>query len=247
MPTFAQNYEVGDVIYGASQARGPYMNSLPQNVRDLAYSLGAFLICDEYNNRTFGKRPVGMNQGALQDMNLSLPNSKQAIKTNVSHHDACPILTTNQKTACQHYYKALSGSDRAPLKSVKVKPSALAGKGNSSMEDLVFRRACKFGIEYIIMTMGKTVHFALDMPAFYGMPGNVQDSMDVVMKTQHGGHVPITTSELRCCYRNWMTWGATGRLKFYANLQECNPPWVTHPEIWAIYKRHRIEKGAVKI
>ena len=28
MPTFAQNFAIGDVVYGLSQSRSPYVNSL---------------------------------------------------------------------------------------------------------------------------------------------------------------------------------------------------------------------------
>ena len=140
------------------------------------------------------------------------------------------------------YYDALRGTRYAPLKAVKTKITTVLAKGNQNTEDLVFRRACKFGLQFVIEQKKGTVHFVLDVPVAFGVPGNRIVSLDVVKKGQHAGHVPITTSELRCCYRNRNAWIPTGRLKFYFNLNEVNPPWVEESNDWAIYEAHRIQK-----
>jgi hypothetical protein len=238
--SFNQQFKAGDVIYGISQARGPYINSLPPHVAHHLRSVGQFLICDEYNNRTFGAVP-GWDFGVGQT-----PGSKANIKANLAHHQQAPYLEDLQKAALQEYYDALKGSKYAPLEAVKLKIATISAKGNQNAADLVFRRACKFGLQFVIEQKKTTVHFILDLPAFYNVPGNRIDNLDVVTKGQHVGHVPITTSELRCCYRNRAAWIPSGRLKFYFNLQEVNPPWVDEPAVWAIYEAHRIQKGKVR-
>lgn len=235
---FNQQFAPGDVIYGISQARAPYINSLPHGFADNLRAQGEYVICDEFNNRTIG-------QVTPYDFGRSGPDSKRSIKSNLKHHKRATYLNAQQKGSTQHYYNRLKKSKYAPLKAAKVKDSKLQAKGNASTEDLVFRRACKFGLQYIIQHMQKTVHFVLDVPAYFNVPGNRIDSLDVVLKNQHAGHVPITTSELRCCYRNRANWIPLGRLKFYFNLLEVHPPWVDEPEVWAIYEAHRIMKGRV--
>jgi len=236
---FNQQFKAGDVIYGISQARAPYVNSLAQNVAHHLRSVGQFLICDEYNNRTFGfVNPHDFGVGQT-------PQSKAAIRSNLAHHKQVAYLNPLQKSALDEYYGALKGTRYAPLKAVKMKIAAAQAKGNQSLDDLAFRRACKFGLSYVIEQKKGTVHFALDVPAAYGVPGNRIDSLDVVTKAHHAGHVPITTSELRCCYRNRASWIPSGRLKFYFNLIEVNPPWEDDPAIWAVYEAHRVLKGRV--
>ncbi|MGQ5523259.1 hypothetical protein ACUHMQ_08370 [Chitinimonas sp. PSY-7] len=236
---FNQQFKAGDVIYGISQARAPYVNSLPAGVAHHLRSVGQFLICDEFNNRTFGRVPV-------QDFGVGEPPStKNNINANLAHHKQVDYLSPLQKAALQEYYDALKGTRYAPLEAVKTQISTLLQKGNQNTEDIIFRRACKFGLQFVIQQRRGTVHFALDVPPQFGIPGNRIDSLDVVTREQHAGHVPITTSELRCCYRNRKDWVPSGRLKFYFQLQEVNPPWVDDPAVWAIYEAHRIQKGKV--
>lgn len=239
---FNIQFRPSDVIYGLSQARSPYVTSLPPNMAHHLRSVGQYLICDEFNNRTFGHVPV-LDFGVGQQ-----PSTKAAIKTNLLNHENAAYLTPLQKAALEEYYEALRDSKYAPLDAVKVKIAQVQAKGNASVEDFVFRRACKFGLKFVIEQRKGTVHFVLDVPAYFNVPGNRIDSLDAVTKTQHAGHVPITTSELRCCYRNRDAWcppGGVSLLKFYFNLIEVNPPWVDEPAIWAIYEAHRIQKGKV--
>lgn len=236
---FNQQFKAGDVVYGISQARAPYVQSLAANVAHHLRSVGQFLICDEFNNRTFGKMPGVVDFGVGKS-----PTSKAAIKANLARHQQATYLTPVQQAALQEYYDALKGTHYAPLEAVKTEINTAQAKGNQNIEDLVYRRACKFGLQFVVEQRGGTVHFVLDVP---GVPGNRIDDLDVVTKGQHAGHVPITTSELRCCYRNRAKWIPSGRLKFYFHLLEVNPPWVDQPAIWAVYEAHRIQKGKVEI
>jgi hypothetical protein len=234
---FHQQFKAGDVIYGVHRA--PYVNSLPEGVAHYLRSVGQFLYCDEYNDRTF-------NQVAGLDGAASPPESKSNIQANLVTHEQAAYLSPLQQAALQEYYDALKGTRYAPLDAVKMKIKEVTAKGNYGTADQVFRRACKFGLQFVIQK-GGTVHFVLDLPPSAGAPGNRIDSTDVVTKGQHKGHVPITTSELRCCYRNRANWLPSGRLKFYCNLVQVNPPWVDEPAVWAVYEAHRIQKGKVKV
>jgi hypothetical protein len=235
---FNQQFKAGDVLYGVDRA--PYVNSLPPGVAHHLRSVGQFLYCDEFNNGTFNQVP-GLDDGVG-----NFPNSKSNINGNLANHEQAAYLSPLQQAALQEYYDALKGTRYAPLEAVKVKIRDVIAKGNYDSADQVFRRACKFGLQFVIQK-GNTVHFVLDLSPAAGVPGNRIDSLDVVTKGQHKGHVPITTSELRCCYRNRASWVPSGRLKFYCNLVQVNPPWVDEPAVWAVYEAHRIQKGKVKV
>jgi len=245
---FNVQFKPGDVIYGNSTSRIAYINSLPAGVADHLRSVGQYVICDEFNNRTFGVVPPTAT--SLNDYGVGqTPNSKAAINSNITHHQTtAAYLSPLQKAAVQEYYEALRGSKHSPLQAVKLNMPTILAKGNATKEDLAFRRACKFGLQFIIENRKGTVHFSLDVPAHYGVAGNRIDNLDVVTKQQHAGHVPITTSELRCIYRNRDAWcpqpgGANTRVRFYFNLIEVNPPWIDAPAVWAVYEAHRVMKG----
>jgi hypothetical protein len=243
MPTFAQNFQVGDVIYGLSRSREPYVATLTKAMQDNCKNQGAYVSCDHFNNRTW-------LQNALSHADTS---SAQKIQDNLDWnlgklpHSGIP-LNANQKQELQAFYDNLLLSTRSPANTgaLNMPQKQLNKKKNRYLQDLQIRRACKFGIEYII-GRNNTVHFVLDIPV-RDIHGNDQDQLsgtymkdkDIVKKkTLHPNYVPITTSELRLCYRNWGTWGPTGHLKFYKSLQEVNAPWVDNAAGWAEYDRHR--------
>src|SRR5918994_4852107 len=177
---FNQQFKAGDVIYGISQARAPYVSSLAANMATHLRAVGQYVICDEFNNRTFGFNNA--------DASRLSPGTKVNIKANLQQHDNAAYLSPLQKAALEEYYEALKGSKHAPLDAVKMKIAQVTAKGNQNHEDLVFRRACKFGLQYVIELKQGTVHFVLDAPAYMGLPGNRIDSLDVVTKGQHAGH-----------------------------------------------------------
>lgn len=170
---FRQQFRAGDVIYGISRARAPYVNSLPPAVAHQLRSVGQFLMCDEFNNRTFGQVPY-LDFGVGH-----YPDSKSRIKSNLAHHkETAAYLTPIQKAALQEYYDALKGTKYAPLKAVETEIAIAQTKGNQNLGDLVFRRACKFGLQFVIDQRKHTVHFALDVPAHLAVPGNRIDSCE---------------------------------------------------------------------
>jgi len=148
------------------------------------------------------------------------------------------------------YYDALSTSRRNPEKAFRDAPKK-RGTNNDTVTMFAIRRACKFGLEYNIMVRHSTVHFALDVPYV----GVNMDDQQIVDKQKFAGAnpsnapaaaVPITFSELRCCYRNRATWMPTGRLKFYSNLNEVPAPWVSNAAVWAQYDVYRANKAFKK-
>jgi hypothetical protein len=158
-------------------------------------------------------------------------------------------LNAAQKGELQSFYdNLLVDPKNAPATAMGLSQRSLLKKGNRDLADIQIRRACKFGIDYVI-NRGNTVHFVLDLPVRDDqgfdqeqLSGQFMQSKDIVEKKAFAGYVPITTSELRICYRNWTTWGPTGRLKFYKNLVETPAPWVQDPATWQQYENHRLLK-----
>jgi hypothetical protein len=101
---------------------------------------------------------------------------------------------------------------------------------------LAIRRACKFGVDYIVNFTKGRVHFALD---------GVRDEEIVRKEPISPGwmlpdHFPITATELRSIYRNWDK--VKHRVIFYRNGGTVKPPWESEPALWKEYKSHRESK-----
>lgn len=260
MPTFAQNFQIGDVVYGISQSRAPYISSLPGTTATYCRDSGAFIICDEFNNRTFLGMPdkeLGVTRDHTQyESTIKNPESMNDVRYNLDFYQqgrGLAVLNDEQKIAVRAYYDALGTNRRSPEKALADAPKKRL-KNNDSISMFAIRRACKFGLEYNIMVRMQTVHFALDIPY---APGTNMDDQQVVDKQRFNGanpstasdkaaSVPITFSELRCCYRNRAVWMPTGRLKFYSNLNEVPAPWVANPAVWQQYDTYRANKAFKK-
>lgn len=258
MPTFAQNFRIGDVVYGISQSRAPYINSLPGDIAAYCRSSGAYIICDEFNNRTFlgmPDKPEGATGDHTQyDSTIKNPQTVNDLLYNLDFYQqgrGIAVLSDEQKIAVKAYYDSLSTSRRNPEKALTDAPKKRL-RNNDSITMFAIRRACKFGLEYNIMVRRQTVHFALDIPY---QPGTNMDDQQIVDKVKFDGanpstgaaaSVPITFSELRCCYRNRAVWMPTGRLKFYSNLVEVPAPWVSNVAVWQQYGAYRANKAFKK-
>ena len=257
MPTFAENFTIGDVVYGLSQSRGPYIASLGAELAAYCRETGAFLICDEFNNRSFlgSTKAFGVGGPAVAST-IQNPTSMADIAYNLDfyeHGRGLAALGEDQKAAARRFYDALSKSRRSPASAVSSSRRSRRAN-NDSVSTQMIRRACKFGLEHMIMVRHQTVHFALDVP--YN-PGTAIDMTHVVNKermagaavapaTDGGAMVPITFTELRCCYRYRATWMPTGRLKFYLNCNEVPAPWVSNPPLWQQYADARAQKAYKK-
>jgi hypothetical protein len=247
--TFKLQFKPGDVIYGFSSSRNRYVNSLSPDMVKLWASEGHYTFIDWYNVQTFSNPSKDVR--ATIPRAVRGPVTEEAIKRNLASNRATGQLNPAQKASLTGYYDALQESKFAPLEAVKMEEARVKAKGNYAHEQLVIRRACKFGLQYLIERHNATVHFCLDHPDRFGELLNLGR---IVNKAKYYsvdpdtgsvvGYVEYTTSELRCCYRK-RHWLATGRLKFYLNLIEVPAPWLSHPDSWAVYEQHRIEKGKV--
>jgi hypothetical protein len=256
---FANNFGIGDVVYGLSQSRAPYIASLPKALSDYCREYGAFLICDEFNNRSFlgVSKDFGTPQvGSGDQPTFTNPASMNDIRYNLDfyeHGRGLAVLGVEQKAAAKAFYDSLADNRRSPEKAL-AEPATKRQTNNDTVSTFMIRRACKFGLEHMIMVRHQTVHFALDVPF---NAGTMMDMTNVVAKSKMSGgnvanvndqaaQVPITFSELRCCYRNRATWMPTGRLKFYLNLQEVDAPWVQNAALWQQYDTARAIKAYKK-
>lgn len=111
---FDVQFNRGDVLYGISQARAPYINSLPGNLVTELRADGDYVICDEFNNRTFNK--TNNDYGLLEG-----PSSKKNIRANVRHHRETEYLTPRQKATLKQYYDALKGSKSGLFSALDLK------------------------------------------------------------------------------------------------------------------------------
>lgn len=237
MPKFNENFNAGDIIYGVWEAREPYVGSLPPDLVDACKDSGAYLTCDDYNNRSW------LGRAQCNGKKIVAPDSKQAIDANVDVFQNGGVLNQQQAASVRAFFDKLCSSKRSPKKALSADPEKVKDAGKGRIEELQIRRACKYGLEYVLLTLKQQVHFVLDAPTGVGVSLDVKT---IVEKQQFEEWVPITTSELRCCFRNRSKWMPTGRLKFYLNLVEVSAPWISNPTLWAQYEQHRAEKHPVK-
>ena len=255
MPTFAENFTIGDVVYGISQSRASYLNSLGADLRKYCEESGAFLLCDSFNNRSFlgVTTPYGTATGGGRS-SIKNPHNAADIRHNLDfyeHDRGIAALGLEEKAAAKAFYDSLDLSRRSPSKAANEPQKKWSKLGDGTVTMLMIRRACKFGLEYMIMALQRRVHFVLDVPYNAGIELDMQDVVDKARysganRDDVNGAVPITFSEIRCCYRNRAQWEPTGRLKFYLNLNEVTSPWQRNPALWQQYDQARAKKQYAK-
>lgn len=254
MPNFAANFQPGDIIYGLSRAREPYIASLPPDLADACRDAGNWLYADEFNNRSF----LSLEDSTARKLKKN-PMSEKDLQANVKAHfpgffggkgvwmgaDGEHVLTKGQRKALKAFYDKLSASKYSPGATAKAYDAGELAEKRDLLPMILIRRACKFGLEYAIMKRKVTVHFVLDHFDMAKRKLKPIDMQAVVDKDIRKGDLspPITTSELRCCYRNKDVWMPTGRLKFYSKLSEVPAPWVSDPALWQEYADHREQKA----
>jgi hypothetical protein len=257
MPSFATNLQPGDIIYGLSKAREPYIASLPPLMAEACRDAGNRLYADEFNNRTFlsladsPKKKLVKNPFNSIDLERNVkahfPKGLFSGKGTWMGPTGEQILTKTQRKALKAFYDKLSASKYAPDATAKAYDAGDLAEKRDMLPMILIRRACKFGLEYAIMKRQVTVHFVLDYFDHQKKKLRPMDQQGVVDKSIWGSDLspPITTSELRCCYRNKDIWMPTGRLKFYSKLFEVPAPWVADPGLWQEYADHREQKANI--
>ena len=103
------------------------------------------------------------------------------------------------------------------LLSAKLEKTGMANH-RQKLKYLALRRACKFGIGFIV-SCNQRVHFVLDDINMW----DVTTKRLVNLPGGEGPRVSITTSELTYVYRNWST--LKGKVLFYRRTVEVPPPW----------------------
>lgn len=227
---FAQEFDPtrGDLIYGRSDVRDEYEASLSDDKRK-AIEDGAWVRIDVYNNASV----VAGVQNATADklLNETLRFAREA-DGEPGPHDV------------EQYTTAIFNSQRySPLSALAASQEKLKrehpSNPNTHAEWLAIRRACKFGIEYVVQVKGTgRIHFVLDKISM----------KDVIQKATFKGSgrsekvVPITTSELRSIYRNWHRPEFRDGIIFYVDRSEVPAPWVSDKKLWSEYGQHRVKK-----
>jgi hypothetical protein len=223
------NLENLDVVYGRSDRRLDYLGRIVRSKPMSEFMSEHWVTIDQYNNQTMLK--------------LDEFESAEHILGNVDE-----VVKDHPKAKA--YWDELKQHPRfSPVTVFSTEESKLAREGGEGMSVfaaiepkdynehmLAIRRACKFGVEYVVNFTSGQVHFALD---------GVTDEQVVRKEPISPGwmmpeHYPITSTELRSIYRNWDK--VKHRVIFYRNGGTVKPPWESNPGLWKEYKTHRENK-----
>ncbi len=234
--------ERGDLIYGLSGKRDVYRNHYHQET-GLEIEQNSWWSLDQYNN-TLG---------------ISAPMvSVEQLDIMIDYDRLHPTQNTQRVFHGDLLQKMVGTHRRDPHDIFRIEKQQLIAKegipspsGDEMMtEDQPYRsavswkairRACKFGIEYVVAKharFGTIIHFILD---------GLEDK-DILTKkkfrNQQTGReaVPITTSELRNAFRKWHLPNFNESIYFYKNFTHVRAPWETNPEAWQKYAESRLDK-----
>jgi hypothetical protein len=128
-------------------------------------------------------------------------------------------------------------------------------KGNSDAMALAFnrlylaiRKACKYGLFYITTNFKRAkIHFALDdIVMGEVVKKGARDKLGDSEVANNVHCVPITTSELRCCYRHWRK--IKDRVFFYNNGgTDAQAPWDADKGLWDTYGQYLVSKYLTRL
>lgn len=121
---------------------------------------------------------------------------------------------------------------------LNINPANLTSQQLANLRMLyAVRRACKFGIKYILADNTGALHYILD-----GIVMNevVSKATRPLFTGDQG--VPITTSELRFIFRYWHLIKNNRKFIFWQNFNDVIAPWEQNPQDWLPYARQRVEK-----
>ena len=221
--TFDSQFEPsrGDVVYGIQTARCQSEYTHATNTRNK--------FCDHYNNY-FG---IGKGNILVDTKDYTFKsNKKKYVKTYMDKKLSQLGQNDPRPEFARAYHGYVLGHGIFNPKNVFDLPLSKLPKDkygeNSSELDMrhmkSVRRVCKAGIEMIakdatFTSRGAKVHFVLD---FMGDLGKVARKE----ARTTSGYVPITSSELCFCYRNWNKFGLANKVQFYINSQQVAAPWL---------------------
>jgi hypothetical protein len=233
--TFANNYNAlrGDLVYGIHPARvhPTYNLIMYKQMNALGKGDGAYF-ADNYNNR-FGIGNANAFRGAQRK---ALPQQKAAVGNYVDARRGS-VSADNEKDQAfvdieqvEAYYECLQGSRFNPVNVFDLDAKKLTKEAGASelekRKNKAVRRVCKLGLHMVathpkFRGKGARVHFLLDC-----MGDLSSVAKKLTRESDNGnGYVPITSSELCYCFRNWEKEGLKHVVYFYVDGNQVNAPW----------------------
>lgn len=220
----------GDLVYGRSDFRSAYLNEARKVFPK------EWLIVDDYNNASIlGANAIFVSDpGGVRPIAYVAAGDFDATTGVENIHDVKGYLDRLYAHPKYNPYRTLAAPEDKIAREHGRSPE-------ESVEWLMIRRACKFGIEWIVGNGGGAqIHFVLD-----GLDMDAITRKEAVKIGQRvEAATPITTSELCSVYRRWARPGFAQRVAFYEAMRECRPPWEnpTHAAAWRKYGAARYEK-----
>lgn len=279
--TFVQEFDPdrGDIVYGRGEVRQVYFDTLPLTAAQReAIRRGLWVRLDDYNNnygvagRAFGDRGDQVTEATV---NAFVDARGAAFEGGTPPADPGHARRLDQKIA---YFDAIrrSASRFAPASVFELgrrdlvkegtaypkgpirrflNPSRVEEANRRNRANKAIRRVCKLGIAMVATDVrfhGAKILFALD-----GL-----DMASVVEKATREAYgrvaMPVTSSELRFCFRNWDA--LQGTVLFYVNGERVSAPWdddwtlanIADPRwaptiraekaLWHAYHQQRVDK-----
>lgn len=242
MNPITSNYQAtrGDLLYGLNSLRARYINKLFPNAKS-KHEVPP-LVIDIYNNEiayaVARENPdyfQALNEGKQAEaigIALKIPEN---LKDTVSQ-----AITGNYKFLWEEYFSMSSSSKKFNIEAIYQETSQKYGSGmyhkwNEQLPQgtqLLSKRGSKLGIEIVARSEQVKLHFVLD-----------DINMEQVGQKSILGGNSITASELRYIYRNWER--LEGKVHFYRNYLEVEPPWKENSSLWNSYKPLMHQEGQV--
>lgn len=220
----------GDLVYGRSDFRGQYLEDAKKKFG------GAWMIVDDYNNAS-----ILAASGLFKGDGIK---ARQAAYNTANSYSGSDVST--------HFYDVKGYLDRLysdpkynPSRSIHApeekKASEHARDEDEAVQWLIIRRACKFGLEWVVEhTAMARIHFVIDGLDMKG----ITQKEKIKTGNRRDAAVPITTSELCSIYRRWGKKVFQNRINFYEGKLEVAAPWdnASSRDLWEGYGRTRFQR-----
>ena len=244
MPHFNDLFDPfrGDVVYGTTGSRGTY-------IEEFLESQAAEKLTQFYH-QSFGVYSKGY---MINDYNEPIASGdyRDLLDPVIIVEKASTTLPQQFREVQLDYLATIRRTKYDPGKVGEASRAELAkgdvrlsqqgtqppGRNETAAMILAVRRACKFGIDYVLNRYASAwVHYVLDEIV---MDEVVAKTVRPLFTGTTG--VPVTTSELRYLFRNWNRL-KTANIRFYLNGSVVPAPWVSDPARWVPYASHRANK-----
>jgi hypothetical protein len=264
---FAERFDPqnGDVIYGITSVRGAYLNLLlearkadakldgedpTRAAEEYAKFLAknCFIQIDRLNDESgvsyqkhYVAGPDELAQGQQKfTQHFGIAQQKYANKLGDTRFAPAHVFAASGQKLAQEGHAAKN------FPKVSGDADAIAQSYNRLY--LAIRRACKYGLFYITTQFKHAnIHFALDeIDIGEVVKKGVRDKLGDSEVSGGVRAVPITTSELRCCYRHWHK--LRTRVFFYdQNGEDATAPWDADKGLWNDYGKRLIDKYLLRL